>query len=122
MALPFLVAGLNGFLNFIPPPKEPMSENATLMLTAFMKSGYMFQLIAGTQLVSAILLLVNRFVPLALALIAPVVVNIVMFHIFLEPKGLGVAIFILILELYLAWSYRAAFIPMLGAKNSTVTK
>jgi hypothetical protein len=39
MALPFLVAGLNGFLNFIPQPKEPMSENATLMLTAFMKSG-----------------------------------------------------------------------------------
>lgn len=87
------------------------------MLSAFMKSGYMFQLLAGTELVSAVLLLVNRFVPLALALLAPVVVNIVMFHIFLELKGLGVAIVILILELYLAWSYRSTFASMLMAKN-----
>jgi hypothetical protein len=61
------------------------------------------------------LLLLNRFVPLALALIAPVIVNIVAVHAFLAPSGLGMTVVILSLELYLAWAYRSAFRPMLAA-------
>jgi hypothetical protein len=62
------------------------------------------------------LLLANRFVPLALALLAPVLVNIVLFHGFLAPSGSGPGLVLLALELYLAWSYRAAFRPMLAAR------
>ncbi len=116
MGLMFLITGLNGFLNFIPPPKEPMSEGAMALMGAFMKTGYMFQLIAGTQLLAGVLLLLNRFVPLALALLAPVIVNIVAFHVFLAPSGLVIAFVVLALELYLAWSYRSSYRAMLAAR------
>lgn len=85
MGLMFFVFGLNGFLHFLPEPKGGMSENATAFFTGLMQSGYMMPLIFGTQTLVGALLLVNRFVPLALALIAPVIVNIIAFHIFLSP-------------------------------------
>jgi len=116
LGLLFLVTGLNGFLNFLPQPKEPMPEAAAAFAGALMKSGYLFRLVMATQLASGLLLLSNRFVPLALALLAPVVVNILAFHLFLAPTGLGVAIIVLLLELYLAWTYRQAFRPMLVAR------
>ncbi len=116
MGLMFFVFGLNGFLNFIPPPKEGMPEGAMAFAGAMMKTGYLMQLIKGTEVIVGLLLLLNRFVPLALALIAPVVVNIVAFHAFLAPSGLCMAIVILFLELYLAWAYRAAYRPMLAAR------
>jgi len=58
-------------------------------------------------------------VPLALALLAPIIVNILGFHLFLAPAGLGVPVVVLVAELYLAWSYRAAFAPMLSARART---
>ena len=113
--LGFTVFGLNGFLNFIPRPDAPMPEKAVALFTGFMASGYMMQLIAGTQLVSGILLLVNRFVPLALAFLAPVIVNIVAFHLFAAPEGTVIALVFAAMEVFLAWSYRSAFRPMLAA-------
>jgi len=116
MGLVFLVFGLNGFLHFIPQPKDGMPPGAMAFFGALMATGYMLQLIMGTQVIVGVLLLANRFVPLALALIAPVIVNIVAFHAFLAPSGLVVASVVLALELYLAWSYRKCFAPMLGAR------
>jgi hypothetical protein len=69
----------------------------------------------GTQVIVGVLLLTRRFVPLALTLIAPVVVNIVAFHLFLAPAGLGLALAVLAAELTLAWDNRAAFAPLLRA-------
>ena len=83
---------------------------------AMMKTGYLFQLVKGTEVLAAVLLLSNRFVPLALALLAPITVNIVAFHAFLAPKGIGLALFVLALHGYLAWAYRAAYAPMLRAR------
>ncbi len=116
MGAAFLVFGLNGFLHFIPEPKTPMPEGAAAFAGGLMKSGYMFPLVAGTQVLVGGLLLLNRFVPLALALIAPILVNIVAFHIFLAPSGIGPGLVLLLLELYLAWAYRKAFGPMLAAR------
>ncbi len=116
MGLMFFVFGLNGFLHFIPQPKAPMPEGAVAFIGALMKTGYMFSLISGTQVIVGALLLSNRFVPLALALIAPVIVNIVAFHVFLEPSGAVMAGVVLALELYLAWAYRRAFAPMLAIR------
>ncbi len=115
MGLAFFVFGLNGFLHFIPQPKE-MPEGVASFMVSLIKTGYMFPLVFGTQLISGILLLINRFVPLALALIAPVIVHIIAFHIFLNPSGIGPGIVVLILEAYLAWSYRSAFRSMLAAR------
>jgi hypothetical protein len=80
------------------------------------KTGYMLPLISGTQVIVGALLLANRFVPLALALIAPVIVNIILFHLFLAPSGFVMAGIVLVLEAYLAWAYRKAFAPMLAAR------
>jgi uncharacterized membrane protein YphA (DoxX/SURF4 family) len=119
LGLIFTVTGLNGFLNFLPQPKTPFPEAAMEFAGALLKSGYMIKLVAGTQLVGGLLLLSNRFVPLALALLAPVVVNIVLFHLFLAPVGYALAIVVFVLEVYLAWAYRKAFLPMLAARVSS---
>jgi uncharacterized membrane protein YphA (DoxX/SURF4 family) len=116
MGLLFLVTGLNGFFNFLPQPRTPLPEGAVAFATAMMKTGYLFRLVMATQLAAGALLLANRFVPLALALIAPVVVNILAFHLFLAPSGLPLARVVLVLEVYLAWTYRAAFRAMLAAR------
>ena len=115
LGLVFFVFGLNGFLHFIPQPKE-MPENIASLMGAYMKSGYMFPLIFGTQLLVGILLLINRFVPLALAFLAPLLVHILAFHIFLQPSGIVPGVVATVLELYLAWAYRDAFRSMLAAR------
>ncbi len=116
LGLPLFVFGLNGFLNFIPQPTTPMPEGAVAFAGALMKSGYMMQLIGATLLIVGGLLLANRFVPLALALFAPFIVNSIAFHLFLERTGLPMAAVFLAFELYLAWAYRTAFRPMLTAR------
>ena len=106
----FFVFGLNGFLHFLPQPPAP--EAAQHFAGALAATGYMFPLIKGTEVVAGLLLLLGRFVPLSLVLIAPVVVNIVLFHLFLAPSGLALPLILLATELYLAWSYRRVFAPL----------
>jgi hypothetical protein len=118
LGLPLFVFGLNAFLNFIPQPETPLPEAAMAFAGALVATGYMMQLIGVTMLVVGTLLLINRFVPLALALFAPFIVNSIAFHVFLERTGLPMALVFAGIELYLAWSYRAAFRPMLAARVS----
>jgi uncharacterized membrane protein YphA (DoxX/SURF4 family) len=114
LGLGFTVFGLNGFLGFLPQPPHPGAAGE--FLGGLAATGYMFPLIKGTELVAGLLLLSNRFVPLALTLLAPVLVNIVAFHAFLDPKGLGLVAVLLAAELFVAWSQRDAFRPMLTAR------
>jgi hypothetical protein len=107
----FLVFGLNGFLQFLPAP--PTTEAASRFGMALFETGYMFPLIKGTEVLVGVLLLGNRFVPLALTVIAPVIVNIVAFHLFLAPAGLAFPLLLVVTELYLAWSYRHVYAPLL---------
>jgi uncharacterized membrane protein YphA (DoxX/SURF4 family) len=116
MGLVFFVSGLNGFLNFIPPPSAPMPENAAAFAMGLMKAGYFMPLLAGVQTLVGALLLAGRFVPLALTLIAPVVLNILLFHAALAPEGLGLAIALTLIELYLAYTYRDAYRPLFQAR------
>ena len=114
LGLIFFVFGLNGFLHFLPQPPPPPAAGA--LFGAFVASGFMLPLIKGTEVLVGALLLGGRFVPLGLAMLAPITVNIVAFHAFLAPKGIGLALFVLALHGYLAWSYRAAYAPMLRAR------
>ena len=116
LGLSLFVFGLNAFLNFIPQPTTPMPEGAMAFAGALAKTGYMMQLIGLTQLIVGAFLLTNRFVPLALVLFAPFIVNSVAFHLFLERSGLVMAAVFLGLDLYLAWVYRAAYRPLLTAR------
>jgi len=116
LGLMFLVFGLNGFLNFMPAPKD-LPPDVITVSTGLMKGGYL-SVVAATEVIVALLLLTNRFVPLALALLAPIVVGIITFHVAIAPQTIGPGIVVLVMELYLAWAYRGAFFPMLRAKVS----
>ena len=116
LGLIFFVFGLNGFLQFLPQP--PMPDKAGAFMGALAATGYMFPLIKGVEVLAGALLISNRFVPLALALLAPNVVNIVLFHAVLAPGGLPIALLVLALELFAAWSYREAFASMLHARTA----
>ena len=111
----FLAFGLNGFVQFI--PQMPMPNKALEFFLGLAATHYMLPLLFITQAVSGALLIVGLFVPLALALLAPVIVNIFLFHVFLAPAGLPVALIVVALELYLAWAYRDVFAPMLRAQT-----
>jgi hypothetical protein len=80
-----------------------------------MKGGYM-NVVSAAEIIAAVLLLINRFVPLALAFLAPILVGILTFHVATSLAMIGPGAFLSLLELYLAWSYRRAFCPMLAAK------
>jgi uncharacterized membrane protein YphA (DoxX/SURF4 family) len=117
LGLPFLVFGLDGFLNFIPKPDpSTMPHGALAFSTALASTGYMFQLIKGTEVLVGSLLLSRRFVPLALVLLAPVMVNIVAFHAFLAPSGLPLALVFLALHLALAWTHRSSYVALLRSR------
>ena len=107
LGLILLVFGLNGFLNFIPQPPPPPGW-ALDYLTVMGKSHYMvlpfvLQIVAGT------LLLANRFVPLALTLVGPVIVNILLFHVLMAPAGLPPGVVVTALWLVLFYRFRGAF-------------
>jgi putative oxidoreductase len=118
LGLPLAIFGLNGLLNFLPQPDVVLPEPAMAFVGALVNSGYMMQLIAITHLIVGVMLVTNRFVPLALVLFAPFMVHSIAFHVFLERSGLGMAMLFLVFHLYLAWVYRAAYRPLLTAKTT----
>lgn len=95
LGLIFLVFGLNFFLHFIPNPSEP--PPAADFLGALFRTGYFLPLLGATQMVSGVLLLAGMMVPFALVLLAPVIAHIFMFHLFLAPAGLPVALIVVAL-------------------------
>jgi putative oxidoreductase len=109
----FLVFGLNGFLHFIPMP--PPSGVAGDFMLALFESHYLV-IVFLLQLIPAVLLLINRFVPLALTLLAPVIVNILCFHALMAPSGLPMALFVTVLWGLVAYGVRSAFAGLLQVR------
>ena len=112
----FLVFGLNGFLHFIPFP--PPSGVAGQFMGALFASHYV-TFIFALQILAAVLLLANRFVPLALAILAPVIVNILAFHALMAPAGLPLALFVAILWTLIFVDVRTAFVPLFQPRFQT---
>ena len=106
LGLMFTVFGANGFLHFIPMP--PPSGLAGQYMGALFLSHYLV-VVFLLQLVGGLLLLANRYVPLALVLLGPVIVNIVLFHSFLALQGLPMALFAAVLWLVVFVGHRKAF-------------
>jgi putative oxidoreductase len=113
LGLMFVVFGSNIFFHFIPMP-EPKPSLGTDFSMALMKSGYMY-VIGGLQVAGGLFLLIGRYVPLGLTLLGPVIVNILLFHIFLERTGLPMAIVVSALALFLLWRYRSNFAGLVKA-------
>lgn len=119
MGAALTVFGLNGFLHFF-PEGEPSVEAASFV-RELVDSGYLMELVSGVQLVSGVCLLTGAFVPLGLVLFAPIVVNIVCFHLFVdEPSATAAPGFLLLaLELFLAWIYAPSFRGVLSFHGRT---
>ncbi|HEX4629582.1 MAG TPA: hypothetical protein VH188_01325 [Chthoniobacterales bacterium] len=108
LGLAFVVFGSNAFFKFMGPPPE-MHGQAGAFITALLSSGYMY-VIAVLQVLGGLCLLLGaRFVPLGLTLLGPIIVNILLFHVFLEPNGLPIALVTAALSLFLLWIYRFKF-------------
>jgi len=116
LGLIFVVFGLNGFLHFI--PQGPMPEGAAVQFFGALAASHYIHVIFAIQLVSGILFLINRFVPLALILIGPVVVNILLFHTFMlpAPSAFAVALLTTVLWFVVFASVRSAFTGVFQAK------
>ena len=107
LGLIFLVFGLNGFLNFLSMGPTPTGL-AGQFLGALVQSHY-YWVVAALQIAGGVLLLVNRFVPLALVLLGPVIVNIICYHVFLNPSGAVPAAVVTVLWLIVFYSKRQYF-------------
>jgi putative oxidoreductase len=110
----FVVFGLNGFLNFIPQGAMP-TGSAGQFLAVGMATHY-FGFAFAVQLLAGVLFLANRYVPLALTIIGPVIVNILMFHILMQPSGIAPGAVVTILWFVLFASVRSAFDGILRAR------
>ncbi|MFC5863612.1 hypothetical protein ACFPT7_14995 [Acidicapsa dinghuensis] len=115
IGLTFLVFGLNGFLHFIPEP--PMPPGAAKNYVEALSATPYLLVVSGIQVFTAVLFLVNRFVPLALTFIAPVIVNILMFHGFMAPAAIGPGIFVTVCWFIIFFRHRAAFNGIFAAKS-----
>ncbi len=112
LGLVFFVFGLNIFFHFIPTP-APAGDATSLMMLMF--SHGWFKLIGALEVVGGLLLLIGRYVPLGLTILAPLLVNIVLFHGTLAPAGLPPALIWTLLEVYLIYAYRSSFAGILQA-------
>ena len=115
LGLIFVVFGLNGFLHFIPATMPP--GLAGQFAGALFQSHYVL-VVSAIQVLGGVLLLVNRYVPLALTLLGPVVVNILLFHLLMFPQGLAPAVVAAILWLIRFFRYRQYFAGLLVQRAS----
>ena len=106
LGLIFLVFGLNGFLNFLSMGPMPTGLAGQFIGALFLS--HYFWVVAAFQIAGGLLLLANRFMPLALVLLGPIIVNIICYHVFLNHSGAGLAALVTILWLtvfYGKWQY-----------------
>lgn len=115
LGLVFAVFGLGGLLNLFPQPE--LNQEAAMYMSGLVSAGYFMTVLKLVEAIGGILLLTRRWVPLALVLLAPVVVHIFLFHAFLAPEGLPMAVALVVLEGYLGFVvYRKSFKTVLQSK------
>ena len=114
LGLVFAAAGLSGFLLISHPPAQPPGLAGEFQDVFFRSYWVLF--VDAVELIAGILLLTNRYVPLALTMLAAVIANIIVFHVTMQPMGLPVAAIVTALWVILASQYRASFAPLLEQK------
>ncbi len=106
LGLVFLVFGLNSFFHFMPQP--PIPGDAGIMAGLMFAHGW-FLFFGILYVIGGLLLLIGRYVPLGLVLLGPILVNILLFHITLNPSGIGMGLVCALLEIFLIYAYWPAF-------------
>lgn len=106
----WVVFGLNFFFNFLPQPPPP--EEGMKFFMGLMANPYMFPVIKTIEIAVGVMLLANIAVPFALVLIAPISVNIILYHAVLDPAGMAPALLMVILNLFLGFVYFNSYKPL----------
>ena len=106
LGLVFVVFGSNAFLHFI--PAQLPEGTAGKFLQALFESHWVLA-IGACQVIGGALLLIGKYIPLGLAILGPVIVNILLYHLLMSRMGIGMAIVVALLWLFLFWRYRANF-------------
>ena len=109
LGLMFFIFGLNGLLHFL-PMKYPTGDALTWM--SLMSAHHWLNFVAVVQVIGGLLILVGRFVPLGIALLAPIIVNILLYHFLFWPHGIAPALIAALLELILLSAYWRSFAPL----------
>lgn len=110
LGLVFVVFGLNGFFHYLPMPPPP--DAAVPFMTGLFKAGYFFPVLMGAQTVIGLMLLTGTWVPLALVALAPISLEIVLYHVFLAPAGGIIAAPVVLMHIFLGWAYFDHFRPL----------
>jgi putative oxidoreductase len=110
LGLVFVFFGSNSFFPFLPMP--PLPANAAGQFLGALISSHYVMLVGGAEVVGGLLLLINRFVPLGLTILGPVIVNILGFHLLMARQGISIAIVVAILWFFLFYAYREYFSPL----------
>lgn len=107
LGLIFVFFGLNGFFHFL--DMGPMPTGLAGQFIGALAQSHYFWVVAALQVIGGALLLINRFVPLGLVLLGPVIVNILLYHLFLNPAGISMAIVVTILWFIVFYWHRQYF-------------
>ena len=114
LGLVLIFFGINGYAQFWPIPE--MNELATTVLSGLFASKYVFAILPAIFLLSGLSFVFNRYVALFALLLAPFTLNILLFHLFLEPNGVIVAIVLVLMHSCVAWSVRKKYAPLFETK------
>lgn len=106
MGLIYLIFGLNGFFLFIPVPEQ--SQEASIFLEALINTGYMLYFWKSIEVISGVLLLLNKYTLFAAMIALPVTMNILAFHLFLDPENLHIGLFISVMNIILLVHHKDA--------------
>lgn len=120
LGLVFFGSGLMGLLGKLPPQPPGTPEKLLAFFNGLMASGYFMPLLKGTETICGLLLLTGAFVPLALVVLAPIVLNILLVHTLLDPSAVVIAVAISGLEIYLAFfasPYKEVIRPLFACPN-----
>jgi len=110
LALGLLVFGLNKFIGFMPAPELP--ETAGNFMQSLKATGYVLPIVGTLEIFIGFLLLIKKWVPFALLLLAPISVNIVLFHLFLDLPGIAGAIVVTVINIILIYKYWKVYRPL----------
>lgn len=125
MGLPLAFFGIMGLFKIMPDPhafwesQEDFAPQATSFLLAMWDSRFMMLSVVFAHLIAGLLLLVNRYVPFALAMHLPVSLLMFLFHLVLDPATGGIAYLIFLLNVYLIYRYRNSYQGLLEQKTPT---